>query len=608
MSQSSQNSKHNQQIQNEVDERMMQLEETMTKIQIDKENKLRQIEYDYMQSTEQIKTEVKKKNEYLKVLEEMNNFEIQARQNALNEVNDDRVNGILHQKKEIDKSLKFEKQEQIRLQKVIEKKQFEHKLMNLKLMEDAHKKDEEKKIRQMNLEMEKQQRDLERINYELRNKEKDIMEKQKFNELLSHTDDNLRKMEEEKIMKENMKLKQKVDAKVHQKRIEREEQMLEMVREREVNFQEFTVRRQKQIENEYKDTLDQYQGEKDRDRSNERNPMLSPDKTYSEINDQSRSALYSPGSENMNPNKQKSPFSDLSNSMNQKYLNKDAYPKTQTQNCGTLKDQIIAIKGALALPLMEQHQAIRSELQSMTSDEGSRMDQSSVYSATTDDESDPVIQKHEQSKYAFEEYKRSSDGTNFRGMNNSSLPIKDSTFGAPNDSSQDFKHKLSMNRPIPFASMDGAPFDGQEIRSHNGLHDGQFSSVITEENSVETSEECSSQNLSMTSDNSLSYYSKHSQNDISNSKSYDMLPVRSNSNIISPDRSNNYESTSNVSLSPSDAGVNMYEQNQKIGGVLSSGAFDYSLKHSQKLEDMSINPFYNPNPAFVMSGEWKVTD
>jgi hypothetical protein len=61
MPQSSQNSQHNRQIQNEVDERMMQLEETMTKIQIDKENRLRQIEYDYMQSTEQIKTEVKKK-------------------------------------------------------------------------------------------------------------------------------------------------------------------------------------------------------------------------------------------------------------------------------------------------------------------------------------------------------------------------------------------------------------------------------------------------------------------------------------------------------------------------------------------------------------------
>jgi hypothetical protein len=216
---------------------------------------------------------------------------------------------FISRNKEIEEALEFEKLEQLRLQKIIEKKRFEQKMMNIKLTEESKRNNDEEQINILSRKIEKNKRECTKMNAELYNKEQEIIEKEKFQELLYNTDENLRKIEEEKLIQDHMKVKEQMMRDLNQARENRENQMRDIVKERELNFQEYTVQRQNQIRDEYiksqemkpKNMCEKEQKFKESNSFIEykhTNDMLSPNRSP---HSNPRTELNSPGNENVSP-------------------------------------------------------------------------------------------------------------------------------------------------------------------------------------------------------------------------------------------------------------------------------------------------------------------
>ncbi|CAI2387067.1 unnamed protein product [Moneuplotes crassus] len=643
----------NNQQSEEIDNRMRKLEEEMRNVRVDKERRLKQIESDYAQASEQMKAEISKKNEYLKMLEQMNNYEIDYRSQALNEISDGKIKELLDQKKEIENSLKNEKHEQIRLQKAIEKKHFEQQLMKLNLLKEEQKKDEEARLQEISKEMEHKKREWELIDKELSMKEKEIIEKEKFKDLLKETDQNLLRIEEEKLAMENQKLQQNVNEVTQKAYYETQSKVSEIMKEREINFQEYTLLRQQQIHKKYEDRVKEIEEEHkakeiareqqikniqqeyqinnaerdqsisvyerddktDRDNSKERNPVISPEKeelSYIQNHPQEESKSYYEEAANINLNMYRGPLSDLNSSMNQKYQNENVYERQRNDgNAGTLKDQMKAIKGVLSQPASEENEGFRYDIQSITSEAPSRMNDS--YSSIEDD---PALVKHEQSKQAFEAYKNTYNA--FGATEDYSLQLRESTFGNPTASSKEFQRITTTKPTSQYGDPKDSTNEGYEIRSYYMGGDGRISSAITEENddgSTSSQLENISQTSSMSSQNYPDYVQEKSYTVDENAvqSTYNKSMVKSyNSNIISPPQEymkspvDSSLGTSEISSTSSDA----ENQNPNVAHYppehMNVASYDFS--HSKEIGDgsnMPINPFYNPNPAFSSSYGFK---
>lgn len=575
----------------EMQHKLSELEKELYVVQLEKERKLRQAEEDFMFAANKLKQEACKKNEYLEILEQNGIHELTARNKAIVDMTDDRIKMICRQKQEIEEALEFERLEQLRLQKAVDKKKFEEELMNIKLMEEAKRRDEDRQIEAITNAMEQEKRERMKANNQFYYKEKEILEREKFHELLTTTDDNLMKIEEEQLEKTNMKFKKTVDEALQKAKEDRENKLREIVRDRELNFQAYTLQRQNQIHEEYRKKFEQH-----KDVMNESNSMignfekqnlLSPERDFKSMKKRTKSEFASPESENMSPNYQYGPTSELSCSINQKYLNKDVYnvSRSQTQLTG-YPSQTLDKRGALmqSNPYSDNLNGSRTEI---NVDGESGDERSFVGSREEDDE---ALRKHEQSKHAFDSYMRSFQqqrvGYSCEG---GVLPLKESTFGMPSQSSQEFQ-KYGMTYSVPYGSMEDIPLsDNQETRSHYPHKGGvfsNFSSPITEEDEGESSLSFTEgQEMSMTSRGSNSYYSKRPQN-IYNEHSYmhnDQLNMKSPS--VNDHSTSSYENTSDISSSEGTE-VNRSQYNHAIN-------------------DLGVNPFYRPNPTFAQTREWR---
>ena len=70
-----------------------------------------------------------------------------------------------------------------------------------------------------------------------------MVEKEKFQELLVNTDENLRKMQQEKFIQQNLELKEKIDIEVDQRNAKHKKELHGVMKEREMNFQEYSLQK-----------------------------------------------------------------------------------------------------------------------------------------------------------------------------------------------------------------------------------------------------------------------------------------------------------------------------------------------------------------------------
>ena len=363
--------------------------------------------------------------------------------------------------------------------------------MKIKLIEDPKIREQDLQIDSIQRAMEQEQKERAKINSELYFKEKELIEKEKFHELLIDTDENLRRMEEEKMVKDNMRLKANVDSAIMQARENRESKLREVVRDREMNFQEYTVKRHNQIREEYnKKMQDEIPDE----------ASIASESAYKEDNSIRKSQSFRETKEkdieNMSPNRKLISPSEFSNSINQKYLNKDVYESySRGIQQPSFNQDFVKRSGPLiqSYPISDNINGSRVEMN--LEEHSQSQDENSEY---TDENS--IIQRHENSKNAFENYKKSlASRDNFNGYeyslksgeySYSGLPVKDSTFGMYNDP-YDEENKNRRMYPVPFGSMEGLPpNDMTDVRSQLQFKAGkfsEFSSPITEEDEGESS-------------------------------------------------------------------------------------------------------------------------
>lgn len=554
----------------DMQHRLHELEKEVYVVQLEKERRLRQAEQDYMFAAQKMKEEVGKKNEYLQVLEATAINDMRAKNQQIVDVTDQRIQAIYQQKKEIEAALEFERQEQERLRKAIEKKNFEEQMMSIKLKEQAKRKEIEGRINNLSSTIDRDRQHIDQTNAKLYHKEQEIIEQQKFKELLETTDENLRKMEEEKLLRANLEYKRSIDDAVYKSQQERDNQMKELIRNREMNFQEYTLKRQNQIREEYMKKLEGNDGEVRQAHSfiETGKGMLSPDRNMGPYD--ANTEIHSPGMENMSPNQPYGYKSDLSYSINQKYLNKDAYDIGRSQEYPlSINDRMKSHNGALmqSYPLSDNLNGTREEMMNDSYTES--YTQNDEYSCEEDEE---ALRKHEQSKNAFEAYKRSTEQFNgSQGYEEGVLSMKNSTFGMPTQNSQDFqKYQIGASH---FGSAEGHPM-GYHIDQNTYYHQkgGNFSSCsshITEEDEGESSLSYIDENdISATSGGS-SFYSKRPIEDPMISQNYEHM-----GKFVQP--TSQYENTSDISESSS----------------------EYKGRYGQPVKEMSINPFYRPNPQY----------
>lgn len=545
----------------EMQHRLHQLEKDVYVAQLERERKMRQTEEEYIYNMHKMQAELKKKNELLRQEEERQARLIIEQEKQL--MRDEKFDHIQREKEEIEKALEYERQEQDRLMRLAEKKRFEEELMNIKLGQQARQREEARQISHINDMILDEKKQREQMNNELFYREKEIAEKQQFYELLSSTEDNIRKLEIEKHEKANADLRKSVEQAVYKSKEERENKLREIVRDREINFQEFALKRQEQISQEYQNI---YATQK----SNIEN-------SYDASID----------NENLSPNKMYKSNSDLSNSMNQKYINKDKYTSKDTNSQNKSR-------GVLSQSYPASNSGHGSAIQIKSNDSLSEMSEDSFVSHR-DKEDDEALHKHEQTKQAFENYKKSTlndknviksfDYSRESGYdyNNqiinsvSELPVKDSTFGAYRVS-QEYIHNGMDN--TMFSRM-----ENQEVRSQfaaKASRFSNFSSPITEESEGESSLTCSENNMSMAS--------RQSEN-------YEYL------NQMHKGYMNNYEAPNPTkahlnymySQSPGNRSSHMNDTSELSETSMSEDGMQDRSKYHHGIQEMPVNPFYKPN-------------
>ena len=181
----------------EMQHRLHQLEKDVCVMQLERERKIRQTQEEYAVSMHNMQVELKKKNEVLRQ-EEQRQARIIIEKEKQENFNDEGYSKIQKEKEQIDKAIEFERAEQERLIQAAEKKRFEEEIMNLKLQQEIRKNEEIKQVDQIKMIMENERRDYNMINNHLYLKEKEIIEKEKFYDLLASTEENIRKEEQEK--------------------------------------------------------------------------------------------------------------------------------------------------------------------------------------------------------------------------------------------------------------------------------------------------------------------------------------------------------------------------------------------------------------------------
>ena len=561
----------------EMQHKLHKLEKEVYISQIERERKLRCAEEDYMLTANQMKQEVEKKNEYLEALEQNAIQELNAKNQAIVDMSDNRVNAIYQQKKEIEEALEEERREQERLQRLVDKQKFEKELMNMKLVEEAKRIEENCHINSLNKNMENEKRLREQANKDLYEKEQEIMEKDKFQNLLLSTDNNLKKIQEEQLVQRSVEINRE---EIEKARIEREDRMNQIMQEREQNFQDYTLQRQNQIENHYGEMM-----------SPSRSPISSR---------KSRTEIYSPGMENVSPNYQNS---DLSYSMNQQYKNKDVYEVSKSQARGlNLKDQILQNQESArkAYPLSEHLDRSNMNLEDSQTNES----RSDLESQTDID----ALRKHEQSKYAFESYQQSwGDHTGSQTFGEGILPVKDNTFGHPSYSSTDFQ-KMSVMRS--HQNMDDEYCkENQEVLSLNQQRNvmSNLSSQITEEAEGESSI-YSGDDISESSQTTVNAYGQNMNQKLSYSQanSSNVNGEIHYNNYGGQDRYLNYGESREYSgnYGPASASNSQLDNTSEIS-ISTESHHGNPISHLPQ-EQMSINPFYKPNPTYSGNNQiWK---
>ena len=299
-----------------------------------------------------------------------------------------------------------------------------------------------------------------------------------------------------------MKLKKSVEEALMKSKEDGENKFREIVREREKNFQDYTCRRHEQISQEYQNYHDDQKQhlEKAQDIIVNNNENTSPNRLY-------KSA------------------SDLSCSMNQKYINKDKYASKKMDN-----SQDIENRNALNQSYPAKHD--ESVVQDKSPPHDSMSEGSDSFSHA--DEDAKAIRDHELVKHKFKNYKqqqlvnnnviKSFDDTkesNNYGPNTmgsiSELPVKDSTFGA-NRSSQEYgQYRVASS--MPYTNFEGhninPNFENHDVRSQFATKTSKlsnFSSPITEEEGtsyVSSSDESYSLNSKSPQDTSYVQQQQH---------------------------------------------------------------------------------------------------
>ena len=385
----------------EMEHKLHELEKELYVMQLEKERKLRQIEEDYVQTSNQMKLEMGRKHDLIEMMEKTGLAAYEVKTRELCAKSDEKIKEIQRQKEQIEGALEAEKEEQKRLERAIEKKSFEEEIMKIKLIEDAKRKEQEMHIESIQKQMDAEQKERYNLNNQLYFKEKELIEKEKFNELLINTDDNLRKMEEDQMIKENMKLKISVDNAIVKAREQRENKLREIVRDRELNFQEYTVKRHNQIKEEYNNKIQENKHEFEEisvisESPYKEQPSVKKNQSFKEnrVGDV----------ENTSPNQRIISPSEFSNSINQKYLNKDVYESYKKGYQQPNYNQEFAKRNGIMIqsyPLSDQINGSRAEM-NYDEEQSQSHDENSEY--TSQDENS-VIQRHENTKNAFEIYK-----------------------------------------------------------------------------------------------------------------------------------------------------------------------------------------------------------
>jgi hypothetical protein len=325
-------------------------------------------------------------------------------------------------------------------------------------------------------------------------------------------------MEEEKYAAYKTQLNEQITQLERKKKEEYENKMREIVRNREIQFQNYSQKLKQQIEEEY---AERYNKEKQKAETiknilvpQDQMPKYSPLRQRSKSGTRSPSNIQSPNSENLSA-QDHDKRSALSNSV---YLNDKVYneEKSQVQRSAEMENYY---------PGSEGYQGSNQNLKSPTNS------QLSGGEFSENDEDHQVIQKHEEAKYAFENYRKSiaSDSNrppfNYLDQNESSksghLPLKESTFGAPEDLIEEQKR----DHHLPYGSLEGDlhPYqDPKHLYQIKGGKFSNFSSPITEEEAE--------------GESSMSYIS--SAND--DTKNYiDTSDISSSSGTETPNRSQN---------------------------------------------------------------------
>ena len=596
----------------EMQHRLHQLEKDVYVMQLERERKLRQTQEEYAVSVHNMQVELRKKNEVLRQEEQRQARMIMEKEkNNLNQYNYEKIE---KEKQEIDKAIEFERQEQERLIRAAEKKRFEEEIMNVKLSQQMNLNEENKQIEKMKNMMENEKKDREAMNGHLYHREKEIVEKEKFYDLLASTEENIRKQEQEKHQQVTDKLKKSVEEALMKSKEDRENKLREIVREREKNFQEYAYQRHEQISQEYRNYYDDQkqhlENVQNMIKSNAENENTSPNRLYKSV-------------------------SDLSCSMNQKYINKDKYASKEMDTSQDIENRNILNQSYPVKP-------DESVVQDKSPLHDSMYEGSDSFSHADDDEK--AIRDHELVKHKFESYKQQQFAQDnvvksfdyARESNNygpsamgsmSELPVKDNTFGA-NRSSQEYG-QYRVTSSMPYTNFEGqninARFENQDVRSQFAARVSKFSnfsSPITEEEEGESCISSSDESISMNSKTSqeVSYVQQqnmgYAQRQHMGYSQQQHMGYAQQQNIGYAQQENmgyaqNYQASypqqtyMNYMYAQSPSQLSYQIENESEVSSSEESELPDRSKYPHNVNDMSINPFYKPNQGSMESRQWK---